>query len=106
MNFINNIGYVAVAVAGGIMVLRRAIAIGDIQAFIQYSRQFTHAHRADRQHRQRPAEHHRLRGARLRAAGRDGRAARRRRRRRVLDAPKGEVSFEDVQLQLQARMRP
>jgi ATP-binding cassette subfamily B protein len=41
MSFINNIGYVAVAVAGGILVTRRAIAIGDIQAFIQYSRQFT-----------------------------------------------------------------
>jgi len=41
MTFINNIGYVAVAVAGGILVTRRAIAIGDIQAFIQYSRQFT-----------------------------------------------------------------
>ncbi len=38
MTFINNIGYVAVAVAGGIMVTRKAIAIGDIQAFIQYSR--------------------------------------------------------------------
>jgi ATP-binding cassette subfamily B protein len=32
---------VAVAVAGGIMVTRKVIAIGDIQAFIQYSRQFT-----------------------------------------------------------------
>ena len=41
MTFINNIGYVAVAVAGGILVTRKAIAIGDIQAFIQYSRQFT-----------------------------------------------------------------
>jgi ATP-binding cassette, subfamily B, multidrug efflux pump len=41
MGFINNIGYVAVAVAGGVMVTRRAIQIGDIQAFIQYSRQFT-----------------------------------------------------------------
>ena len=41
MTFINNIGYVAVAVVGGIMVTRSAIAIGDIQAFIQYSRQFT-----------------------------------------------------------------
>ena len=41
MTFVNNIGYVAVAVAGGILVTRRAIAIGDIQAFIQYSRQFT-----------------------------------------------------------------
>jgi ATP-binding cassette subfamily B multidrug efflux pump len=42
MTFINNIGYVAVAVVGGILVTRRAIAIGDVQAFIQYSRQFTH----------------------------------------------------------------
>jgi ATP-binding cassette, subfamily B, multidrug efflux pump len=41
MTFINNIGYVAVAVAGGIMVTKKAIEIGDIQAFIQYSRQFT-----------------------------------------------------------------
>ena len=41
MTFINNIGYVAVAVAGGIMVTHKAITIGDIQAFIQYSRQFT-----------------------------------------------------------------
>ena len=41
MSFINNIGYVAVAVAGGIMVAVRALAIGDILAFIQYSRQFT-----------------------------------------------------------------
>jgi ATP-binding cassette subfamily B protein len=41
MMFINNIGYVAVAVVGGILVTRRAIQIGDIQAFIQYARQFT-----------------------------------------------------------------
>ncbi|HTZ53202.1 MAG TPA: ABC transporter ATP-binding protein, partial [Spirochaetia bacterium] len=41
MGFINNIGYVAVAVAGGIMVAVRSLAIGDILAFIQYSRQFT-----------------------------------------------------------------
>jgi ATP-binding cassette subfamily B protein len=41
MTFINNLGYVAVAAAGGIMVIRRAIAIGDILAFVQYSRQFT-----------------------------------------------------------------
>jgi len=41
MGFINNIGYVAVAVAGGIMVALRSLAIGDILAFIQYSRQFT-----------------------------------------------------------------
>jgi ATP-binding cassette subfamily B protein len=41
MNFVNNIGYVAVAVVGAILMTRKAIAIGDIQAFIQYSRQFS-----------------------------------------------------------------
>ena len=41
MNFIGNIGYVFVAVIGGIMVTQRAITIGDVQAFIQYARQFT-----------------------------------------------------------------
>jgi len=39
--FINNIGYVLVSVIGGIFVTNRAITIGDLQAFIQYSRQFT-----------------------------------------------------------------
>ncbi|MFZ7101097.1 MAG: ABC transporter ATP-binding protein [Peptococcaceae bacterium] len=41
MNFINNIGYVLVSVVGGIFVTQQRIAIGDVQAFIQYSRQFT-----------------------------------------------------------------
>jgi ATP-binding cassette subfamily B multidrug efflux pump len=41
MNFIGNIGYVFVSVIGGIMVTQRAISIGDVQAFIQYARQFT-----------------------------------------------------------------
>ncbi len=41
MNFIGNVGYVLVAVIGGILVTRRAIAIGDVQAFIQYTRQFS-----------------------------------------------------------------
>ncbi len=41
MNFVSNIGYVLVSVVGGIMVARGQIAIGDIQAFIQYSQQFT-----------------------------------------------------------------
>ncbi len=41
MNFIGNIGYVIVSVVGGILVTKRAITIGDVQAFIQYSRQFT-----------------------------------------------------------------
>lgn len=41
MRFVGNIGYVFVAVVGGIMVTQRAISIGDVQAFIQYSQQFT-----------------------------------------------------------------
>ncbi len=41
MRFIGNIGYVFVAVVGGIMVTKNAITIGDVQAFIQYAQQFT-----------------------------------------------------------------
>jgi len=41
LTFINNIGYVLICVVGGIFVTKRLIEIGDIQAFIQYSRQFT-----------------------------------------------------------------
>jgi ATP-binding cassette subfamily B multidrug efflux pump len=41
MMFIGNLGYVFVSVIGGIMVTKRAIDIGDVQAFIQYARQFT-----------------------------------------------------------------
>jgi ATP-binding cassette subfamily B multidrug efflux pump len=41
MNFVNNIGYVLICVVGGIMVANKALKLGDIQAFIQYSRQFT-----------------------------------------------------------------
>jgi ATP-binding cassette subfamily B multidrug efflux pump len=41
MNFIGNLGYVAVCILGGYLVIQGSIAIGDIQAFIQYVRQFT-----------------------------------------------------------------
>lgn len=41
IGFVNNIGYVIVAVAGSFAVLNRAIEIGDIQALINYSRRFT-----------------------------------------------------------------
>ncbi|HVO38432.1 MAG TPA: ABC transporter ATP-binding protein [Spirochaetia bacterium] len=41
ITFVNNVGYVAIAVVGGIMVMRNAIPIGDILAFISYSKQFT-----------------------------------------------------------------
>jgi ABC-type multidrug transport system, ATPase and permease components len=41
MSFIGNIGYVFVSIVGGILVTKRAIEVGDILAFIQYTRQFT-----------------------------------------------------------------
>ena len=41
MMFIGNLGYVLVCVVGGIFVTKKVIEVGDIQAFIQYSRQFT-----------------------------------------------------------------
>ena len=41
MRFVGNVGYILVAVAGGIMATNGLISIGDVQAFIQYSAQFT-----------------------------------------------------------------
>ena len=41
MNFISNFIYVVVAVLGAIFVLQRAIAVGDILAFFQYTQNFT-----------------------------------------------------------------
>ncbi|MBC9928560.1 MULTISPECIES: ABC transporter ATP-binding protein [unclassified Leucobacter] len=41
MTFIGNLVYVAIAVVGGIRVAAGQMSIGDVQAFIQYSRQFT-----------------------------------------------------------------
>ena len=41
MGLVNNIGYVVIAVVGGLLAVTGRLLIGDIQAFIQYSRQFT-----------------------------------------------------------------
>jgi ATP-binding cassette subfamily B multidrug efflux pump len=41
MMFVSNLNYVAIAVIGGLRVASGAISLGDVQAFIQYSRQFT-----------------------------------------------------------------
>ena len=41
MNFIGNLGYVAMAILGGWLAIRGTITVGDIQAFIQYVRSFT-----------------------------------------------------------------
>lgn len=41
MNFIGNIGYVAVAIVGGYLAIDGRITVGNIQSFIQYNKQFT-----------------------------------------------------------------
>ena len=41
MQFVGNLGYVAIAIMGGYMAAQGAITVGDIQAFIQYMRMFT-----------------------------------------------------------------
>src|SRR5699024_5189168 len=41
MMFISNLNYVIVAVIGGLRVASGTMTLGDVQAFIQYSRQFT-----------------------------------------------------------------
>ncbi|MEV6690070.1 ABC transporter ATP-binding protein [Micromonospora sp. NPDC051196] len=41
MFFIGNVSYVAIAVVGGLQVASGSMSLGDVQAFIQYSRQFT-----------------------------------------------------------------
>ena len=41
MNFISNVGYVAVAILGGYFAAQGKITVGNIQSFIQYNKQFT-----------------------------------------------------------------
>ena len=41
LNFISNVGYVGVAVAGGYLAVQGTITVGNIQSFIQYNKQFT-----------------------------------------------------------------
>jgi ATP-binding cassette subfamily B protein len=41
MNFVGNLGYVAIAILGGYLAIQNAITVGNIQAFIQYVRSFT-----------------------------------------------------------------
>lgn len=41
MNFIGNLGYVLVAIVGGYLAIIGKITVGNIQSFIQYTRQFT-----------------------------------------------------------------
>ena len=41
MNFVNNLGYVCVAIVGGYYAMIGKITVGNIQSFIQYNRNFT-----------------------------------------------------------------
>ena len=41
MNFVGNVGYVAVAILGGYFTVKGRITVGNIQSFIQYNKQFT-----------------------------------------------------------------
>ena len=41
MQFISNLGYVVVCILGGYLAVKKVIEIGDIQSFIQYTRNFT-----------------------------------------------------------------
>lgn len=47
MNFIGNVGYVAVAILGGYYAAQGIITVGNIQSFIQYNKQFTRAYRSN-----------------------------------------------------------
>ncbi len=42
MTFVGNLNYVIIAVLGGLRIASGAMSLGDVQAFIQYSRQFGH----------------------------------------------------------------
>ena len=61
MNFVGNLGYVAVAIVGSIFAANGTITIGDIQAFIQYVKNFNPAHPAAFSGVQHAAEHGRCR---------------------------------------------
>ena len=48
MQFVGNLGYVMVALLGGVFVIKKSIEVGDIQSFFQYIRNFTQPISADR----------------------------------------------------------
>ena len=97
MMFIGNLNYVVDRrgrrPAGGVS---GPMSLGDVQAFIQYSRQFTQPLTPARVDVQRAAVRHRLGRAGLRAARRRRGDRRRRRRAARPDRPAGRVEFEHV----------
>ena len=96
MNFVSNLNYVAIAVIGGLRVASGQMSLGDVVAFIQYSRQFTLPDHPDGQHRQRAAVGGRVGRARVRAARRGRRRSPTRSAPAQLGEVEGAVAFEDV----------
>ncbi len=70
MNFVGNLGYVAVAITGSFLAVQGIITVGDIQAFIQYVKNFTQPITQLTQVSQRAAADGRRRRAHLRVPGR------------------------------------
>ena len=72
MMFVGNLGYVLVAVIGGVLVTRGSIPIGDVQAFIAVQPPVLDADHAVERHREHDSADGRVGGARVRIAGRAG----------------------------------
>ena len=72
MRFVGNLIYVSIAVVGGLQVASGAMQLGDVQAFIQYSRQFTQPLTQLALDGQPAAVRRRVGRAGVRAAGRRG----------------------------------
>ena len=100
MMFLGNLNFLAIAVIGGLRFSAGQISIGDIQAFIQYSRQFTQPLTQLAVDGQRAAVGHRVARAGLRAARRRGAeprpgpAAHRRRPARSHRVRRGSFSYD------------
>ena len=88
MNFVMNLNYVAIAVVGGLMVASGRISLGDVPGLHPVLAPVHDADHAGGRHHERPAEHGGVGRARLRAAGRARRGARRRRVRGVRAHPR------------------
>ncbi len=72
MMFVGNLNYVVIAVLGGLRVASGTMSLGDVQAFIQYSRQFTQPVTQAASMVNLAAVGRGLRGARVRATRRRG----------------------------------
>ena len=103
MMFIGNINYVLVAVVGGLRVASGAISLGDVQAFIQYSRQFSQPITQVASDGEPAAVRGRLGRAGVPAARRAGADGRTRPSRPGPTPLRGHVAFEHVSFRYEPR---